>query len=290
MSLTACALKTSRIKLGTGVTMPHTRHPSVTASAFATLNEIARGRLRIGISIGDNGLRTVGRSMATIKELEAYVAVLKSLLSNRAVKFDNGVEGKLTWLERPTDIPIYIAATGPRLTRAAGRIGDGVILLRGLSPDQMGAGVDTVRQEAKRAGRPAGEPDIICWIQSSLGHDRELARTHAQGLVAEVLQMCAIEMFDEEDRPAIRRIKKDYDFYKQTMAYGEGRALVPDKFIDMFSLAGTAPEARERIAELMQVEGLNEIIICPQHLEGSPGPSVEQTIRSFAEGVMANLV
>ena len=290
MSLTACALKTSRIKLGTGVTMPHTRHPSVTASAFATLNEIARGRLRIGISIGDNGLRTVGRSMATIKELEAYVAVLKSLLSNRAVKFENGVEGKLTWLERPTDIPIYVAATGPRLTRAAGRIGDGVILLRGLSPDQMGAGVDTVRQEAQRAGRPAGEPDIICWIQSSLGHDRDLARTHAQGLVAEVLQMCAIEMFDEEDRPAIRRIKKDYDFYKQTMAYGGGRALVPDKFIDMFSLAGTAPEARERIAELMQIEGLNEIIICPQHFEGSPGPSVEETVRSFAEGVMADLL
>ena len=98
VEMTASALSTSRIKLGAGVTMPVTRHASVTASAFATLNEIAHGRLRAGISIGDNGLRSVGRNPVTIAELERYVGQVKGLLQNQAVRFEGGVEGKLTWL------------------------------------------------------------------------------------------------------------------------------------------------------------------------------------------------
>ncbi|MFQ5872698.1 MAG: LLM class flavin-dependent oxidoreductase, partial [Dehalococcoidia bacterium] len=131
VTLTACALSTSRIKLGSGVTLPYTRH------AFATLNEIAEERLLLGVSIGLSAVRTVGIRPARIQELEAYVGLLKGLLDNQKVPFERGMEGKITWMESPSNIPVYIAASGPHLTRAAGRMADGAILHHGVTVTRL---------------------------------------------------------------------------------------------------------------------------------------------------------
>ena len=140
VEMTACALNTSRITLGIGVTMPTTRHASVTASAFASLHDLAPGRIRAGISTGDSGVRSIGRRPESIASLESYIRQVKGLLQNEVVEFDEGGSAKLAWLQSPTDIPIYVAATGPRLTRAAGRMADGAILLRERDPAHMAAG------------------------------------------------------------------------------------------------------------------------------------------------------
>ncbi|MCH8087192.1 MAG: LLM class flavin-dependent oxidoreductase [Chloroflexi bacterium] len=289
VEMTASALGTSRIKLGAGVTMPVTRHASVTASAFATLNEIAQGRLRAGISIGDNGLRSVGRNPVPIAELEHYVGQVRGLLQNQAVQFEGGVEGKITWLERPTDIPIYIAATGPKLTRAAGRMGDGAILLRGLTHHQMQDGVDAFRQEAEKAGKRPDQVKVSCWVQASVGPDRVQARNMVKGPVAVILSMAHLSTFDDDDHPAVRKIKEAYDPSRHSRSYVGDELQIPDKFIDMFALGGDKYDARERVMELSKVQGLDEIILAPQHVPELPGPSVEETIRYFAEEVMAHV-
>ena len=113
VEMTACALNTSRITLGIGVTMPTTRHASVTASAFASLHDLAPGRIRAGISTGDSGVRSIGRRPESIASLESYIRQVKGLLQNEVVEFDEGGSAKLAWLQSPTDIPIYVAATGP---------------------------------------------------------------------------------------------------------------------------------------------------------------------------------
>ena len=288
VTLAACAVRTRRLRLGTGVTMPHTRHESVTASAFATLNEIAEGRMQLGISTGDNGLRTIGRPKARIAELESYVAQLRGLLAGESVDFEAGANGGLTWLREETGIPVHIAASGPRLSEAAGRLGDGVILLKPLTREHMQRAVDDALLAA-RQGYAGDNLRVMTWIQTSVGRDRQRARRHAEGLVAEVLQMCHISMFDESDRDAVRAVKKSYDFYAQNLAYGASKAPIPERFIDMFSLAGDAAEVLERVRMLMEIKGLEEIIIAPQHLEGSDGPSVEEVMRTVAEGVMARV-
>ena len=289
VTLAACAGRTKHVSLGTGVTMPHTRHESITASAFASLNEIAEGRVQLGISTGDNGLRTIGRPKARIADLETYVGQLRKLLAGQSVDFEAGAHGGITWLEKATGIPIHIAASGPKLSHAAARVGDGIILCKPLTHAYM---TETVN-DAKRVARDghAGENlRVMTWIQTSVGHDRVKARRHAQGLVAEVLQMCHINMFDESDREEVRAVKRSYDFYEQNLAYGGEKAPIPERFIDMFSLAGDAAEARERVQMLLEIDGLEEIIIAPQHLEGSDGPSVEEVMRTVAEGVMAHIV
>ncbi|MEE9199176.1 MAG: LLM class flavin-dependent oxidoreductase, partial [Dehalococcoidia bacterium] len=287
--MAACAMRTSRIKLGTGVTMPHTRHPSVTASAFATLNEIAPGRLRVGISIGDTALRTIGRRRATIKELEEYVSLLRGLLDNRKVPFEGGVEGKIAWMEAPPEIPIYVAATGPRLTRAAARMSDCVMLLRGVAAANLEDGIKSVREVASQAGRSPDRMDVVAWAPTSMAPDRALARGHAQILVAEVLKMCDLGMFGEEDRPTIQRIQEEYDLFHQSWTYSDDRAPVPDKFIDMFALVGTPEEVRGQVVKLAEVDGLNEIVIAARRLRGGKSPPVEWVLRNFAEGVMGRV-
>ncbi|MEE9198416.1 MAG: LLM class flavin-dependent oxidoreductase, partial [Dehalococcoidia bacterium] len=232
VTLAACALTTSRIKLGTGVTAPYTRHASVTASAFATLNEIAPGRLLLGISIGQSLVRTIGYRPAKIRELEEYVGVLRGLLNNEKVRFEGDVEGKITWMKKPSQIPIYVAGSGPRITQAAGRIADGVILHHGLRPSQIERGLGQVRDGVAEVGKSMDQVDVVCWAITSVSPDGGLAREHVRGRVAAMLAMAAPERFDEEDREAILRIRKEYDFSRV------GSPAL-DKFIDMYALAGT---------------------------------------------------
>ena len=93
VTLTACALATSRIKLAAGVTAPRTRHASVTAGAFATLHDIAPGRLILGMSVGNTLVNSIGAKRSTIASLEGYVEKVRGLLSGEEVEFGRGVRG-----------------------------------------------------------------------------------------------------------------------------------------------------------------------------------------------------
>jgi 5,10-methylenetetrahydromethanopterin reductase len=128
VTLTACAAATSRIRLGPGITVPHTRHVSVTASAIATLHELAAGRLVLGIGTGGSAAETMGLAvakMARVATLESMTTALRSLLGGQSMRLDTGAEARLAWLEHPAAIPLYLAGSGPRMLDAAGRLGDG---------------------------------------------------------------------------------------------------------------------------------------------------------------------
>ncbi|MEE9198460.1 MAG: LLM class flavin-dependent oxidoreductase, partial [Dehalococcoidia bacterium] len=259
VTLTACALGTSRIRLGAGVTAPRTRHVSVTASAFATLAEIAEGRLLLGVGTGNSLVRTIGARPARVSELEGYVASLRGLLDNRPARFEAGVEGKVTWMSRPAGIPIYVAATGPKTTRAAARISDGVILLVGASAPLLENGLRLVQEGAREAGKSAEDLDVVCWVPASVSSDGALAREHTSGQVAALLHRVSLDGFDEEEREAIRRLRQHFGRYPHAnlARAGDGPAL--DRYIDMLALAGTPQEVRRRVEGLMKVGGFSQI-------------------------------
>ena len=286
VEMTACALNTSRITLGVGVTMPTTRHASVTASTFASLHEIAPGRIRAGISTGDSGVRSIGRRPESIARLESYIRQVKGLLQGEIVEFDEGGKAKLAWLQAPTNIPVYVAATGPRLTRAAGRMADGAILLRERDPAQMAVGVRMFKEAAGEAGKAPGETKISCWLQTCLGADRMLARRKLNGPVGVIINMSNPALFDREDLPLISKLKENYNPSKHSRSYVSDEFRIPDKYIDRFALGGDRDDAISCIEQLSRVEGLDEIILAPQHIPEVPGPSVDETIRYFAEEVL----
>src|SRR5512132_1984002 len=94
--LTVMALNTSRMRLGTCVTNPATREPTVTASALATLDELSDGRMDLGIGRGDSARRVLGKPPTTMSDLEQAVHVIRALVEGRQVEFE-GAALQLSW-------------------------------------------------------------------------------------------------------------------------------------------------------------------------------------------------
>ena len=127
--LGAAAATTARIKLGTGVTNPVTRHPAVTASAIATVQELSAGRAILGISVGDTALKSMGLGPTTRAELTRYVQIVRALGQGDTVQGPSG-EMRLAYAAATTPAPIVIGASGPKMLHLAGEIGDGVVITR----------------------------------------------------------------------------------------------------------------------------------------------------------------
>ena len=291
VTLTACALGTSRIRLGPGITVPHTRHISVTASALATLDEIAEGRLVVGVGTGGSAAQTMGLTLkgtARIATLEHMAISLRRLLHDDPIRFENGAEGKMVWLGRPRSIPIYAAGSGPRMLEAAGRVGDGAIMYVGVRPDVLRAGLDCVARGARETGKALVGLDVAIWAPMAVGRDRALARDHVRGRVASALRHPLPVPFAPEDLPAVERVRKEYDAFQHVTAAAQHRQLVPDHLVDLMALAGSPEEVRERVQQVMTVPEIGRIILLPQ----APGPGFiarEDHFTLFAEEVMARV-
>ena len=135
VALTLAAAATEHIGLGTGVTNPLTRHPSVAAAAIASVQVASGGRAVLGIGRGDSALAHIGRSPATVRVLEAHLKALQAYLAGGEVRFDDLPGGsatcrrarsgrwpptsKLHWVTEPK-VPVEVAATGPRGARSRG--------------------------------------------------------------------------------------------------------------------------------------------------------------------------
>src|SRR5207253_7464482 len=163
--LTMSALATSTIKLGLNVTNPGTREPTVTASAFATLQDISGGRMIMGIGRGDSARRTIGLQPVKVAEFERSVTAIRDLMHGRTVQW-NDTEIELTWLQGLSaplpPVPVYVAGYGPKVLAVAGRCADGVVIQL-ADPEIVEWIVGQVRRAAVEAGRGPAGPEGMAW-------------------------------------------------------------------------------------------------------------------------------
>ena len=291
VTLAACAAGTSRIRLGPGIAVPHTRHISVTASAIATLHELGEGRVVIGIGTGGSAAETMGLSVgkvARIATLESMAAALRRLLGRESIRLENGADARLAWLERSPAIPLYLAGSGPRMLDAAGRLGDGAIMYSGVAPWLVEAALGCVRAGARTAGRNPDDLDVAIWAPTSIASDRALARDHVRGRVASALRHAFPVAWSPEDQAVIDQVRAAYDSYQHASAASKHRLLVTDRFVDLMALAGRPEEVREQVRAIMGVGGVGRIILLPQ-VPGQAFVEREEVLRLFAEQVMARL-
>jgi alkanesulfonate monooxygenase SsuD/methylene tetrahydromethanopterin reductase-like flavin-dependent oxidoreductase (luciferase family) len=159
--MTYAAARTTRPQLAITVSNPKTRHPAVTASAAASVQQISGGRFNFGIASGDSALRNIGVAPATVAELEAYVCAVQELTAGHPARW-NGNELELRWLQDPAPVPVWIAAEGPRTQQLAGRIADGVILSNALTPERQAIARHHLALGAAEAGRSLDDIEIWC--------------------------------------------------------------------------------------------------------------------------------
>lgn len=275
----ACAVGTERVVLGTGVTNAVTRHPSLLASTWATLSEFTGGRAALGIGTGDSSLRTMGLKPLRLAQLEASIADLRTLFRGEPVtEAVSGAEYRLNYLAQPADVPIYIAASAPKILRMAGRIADGVIILVGTAPEFIAAALATVAEGAREAGRSMSDIHTVLWTPTAISADGSLAKSLVRAHVSRVVIRPLPAEVDPRMQAAIDTIREHYNYYEHMVPAAEHATLVPDELVDMFALAGT-PEQCAATLEPIIASGIDQVAIVPFVPEGE---SREPTIRAFA--------
>lgn len=137
MSMGMAAHHTEDIEIASSVTNPVTRHPAVTSSALCTLDEYSSGRAVLGLASGDSAVYTLGKSAASLRELKEFIDLFHALCHGKEVEYD-GYEVGLTWLQmkgEPHEIPVMLAAEGPKTLHMAGEVADRVLIGGGTTTE-----------------------------------------------------------------------------------------------------------------------------------------------------------
>ena len=250
---------TERIKLGHFVTNPGIRDATVTASWYATMQDLSNGRMVMGIGRGDSSRRVVGLKPVRVAEFEARCAMLKELMNGRKVAW-NEKELELTWVrDELPDIEMWIAGYGPRALAVAGRVGDGVIIQL-ADPQIIQWIMDTARQSAQEAGRDPSALKCIVGAPSKVTDDLPKAREEVRWFPAMVSNhvMDLIEKygFDSEIPEALTeyvKARKFYDYKDHSRVGAAHGEFVTDEICDRFTVIGNVAQCIEKLRELESV-------------------------------------
>ena len=250
--LTVMALNTSTLRMGTCVTNPGTREPSVTASVLATLNEISGGRMDLGIGRGDSARRVMGKPPTTLARLEEATLLIRDLVEGRTVSQD-GTELKLPWT-RGDKLPVWIAGYGPKALELTARIADGVVLQL-ADPDLIGWFVGQLRDAARAAGRNPDDIKVMAAAPAHVGeieHCRERVRWFPALVGNHVVDL--VNRYDPADLPPALtgyvRERAGYDYLHHAEVGSSNAAFVGDEVVDRFCVIGSVDDHRAKLAEL----------------------------------------
>ena len=194
--MAAFAACTETIRIGSGVVDCWTRNPARLASTFSTLDDLAPGRVILGIGAWWEPLASkVGVSRRKpLTAMRETVEACRALLADETVTYDgefvhlDGVELDYVYQDRrPKDVPIYIGATGDRMLELTGEIADGVVLNYLVSPEYNRRAMDRLADGAARAGRSLDDLDRPQLVVCSMAESRAEALDGARLMVTQYL-------------------------------------------------------------------------------------------------------
>ncbi len=277
---------TERIKVGSGVVNNWTRNPALLASTFSTLDDLAPGRVILGIGawweplaskVGVHRVKPLVAMRETIEAVRALLADENVTYYGEFVHLD-GVELDYVHQERrPKDVPIYLGATGMQMMELAGEIADGVVLNYLVSPKYNEMALDHLERGANKAGRSATDLDRPQLVVCSLDDDRSAALDAARSLVTQYLgQQPHIMKASGVPESLLEDIGKVLTWPATAEQVEAASKLVPDDIVQMITASGTADECKEKVSEYVQ-RGCTCPILYPL------GADVHAMIDAFAD-------
>jgi len=254
MTLALCAANTRGIRLGPRVITPITRHPAVAASAAATLEDLAPGRTLLGIGSGDSAAYNVGHKAASLAGLRAYALAIRGLLTDGSVEYQ-GKRARFTWAR--LDVPIYLAASGPKTLRLAGAIADGVVIRTGLLPEIVRDSIALVRAGAREAGRDPEVLDLWWWPDVNIADGYRQAVDEIKmslAMAGNHLTRFTIEgkHIPPDLVPRIKTLGERYAFTDHSLPQGGNGQLIDelglvDYLAERFAVAGTPDDCVRKL-------------------------------------------
>jgi probable F420-dependent oxidoreductase len=275
--------ETRNVIVGPMVTNPATRDWTVTASTYATLNEMYGNRTVCGIGRGDSAVRVTNGKPTTLATLRESVHVIRELACGRAVDY-NGSSIRFPWASK-SELEVWVAAYGPKALALTGEVADGFILqLADLSIAEWT--IKAVRDAAEAAGRDPKSVKICVAAPAYVGDDLPYMRDQTRWFGGMVGNHVAdiVERYGENS--AVPKALTEYIKNRQGYDYNEhGRAgnshttFVPDEIIDRFCILGNADEHIRRLTELKEL-GVDQFAVYLQH-DGK-----EETLEAYGEKII----
>jgi probable F420-dependent oxidoreductase len=266
---------TTRLKVGPMVTNPGTRTWEVTASTFATLNDMFGNRTVCGIGRGDSAMRVAGRKPNTLARISEAMKVIRALGRGREADL-GGTVVKFPWIKPDAELPVWMAAYGPKALRMAGEEADGFILQL-ADPYLTEYMVKTVREAAAAAGRDPSEVTVCVAAPAyvteddspeALAHAREQCRwfggmvgNHVADLVAKYGADGSVVPHELTD---YIKAREGYDYAHHGRSGNPDTRFVPDEIVDRFCLIGPADRHVEKLRALRGL-GVDQFAVYDMH-------------------------
>ena len=237
--LTLMAQATTTLRLGTCVTNPATREPTVTASALAVLQELSGGRFDLGIGRGDSARRVLGKPPTSMAALEEAVHVIRALAEGGPIEYE-GASLELPWAG-PHRLPVWVAGYGPVGLKMTGRVADGA-MLQIADPDLIRWFVDQVRASAREAGRDPAAVRIMAAAPAHVGDladGRDRIRWFPALVGNHVVDLVNKYQGDlPEGLTRYIRGREGYDYLHHAEVGSSNADFVTDEIVDRFGIVG----------------------------------------------------
>lgn len=255
--MAAFASVTKTIKVGSGVVDCWSRNPARLAATFSTLDDLAPGRVILGIGAWWDPLaQKVGISRAKpLRAMREIVLNVRALLNNENVSFQgefvnfDGIELDYVYQERRAkDVPIYIGATGMQMMELTGEIADGVVLNYLVSPDYNKQAIEALTAGADKAGRKIADIDRPQLVVCSVHEDRQTALNMAREMVTQYLgQQPHIMKASGVPQSLLDKVGEVLTWSATHEQVTAASKLVPDEIVQMLTASGTPAEARASV-------------------------------------------
>ena len=264
--------ETRKVIIGPMVTNPATRDITVTASTYATLNEMYGNRTVVGIGRGDSAVRVTNGKPVTVAELRQAVIDIKGLANGESIEY-KGNNIRLPWASA-SRTPVYVAAYGPKVLALTGEVGDGFILQL-ADPSIADWTMSAVRDAATGAGRnpddvymciaaPAyvtdGSPEQLAHARDQLRWFGGMVGNH----VADIVERYGDSGAVPQALTDYIKARKGYDYNEHGQAGNTHADFVPDEIVDRFCIIGPPEEHIRRLEELKAM-GVHQFALYLQH-------------------------
>ena len=283
VTLARAAERTARIGLGTGMAVPRLRHVVTTASALATVHALAPGRVVFGVASGFTGTGLLGLRPTPWAEIQRYVEAVVDLLAGREIEWEGAVTAFVPSPDLaallPLEIPVMVAADGPRGRAVAADLGarlcstvpveepESEWVVRPVGGTVLDAGESVADARAMAAAGPAAA--VGYHMLYHLGGAEAVAQLPGGDLWAELA----------EEVPEARRHLAIHEGHGHFLNRIDQQAM-PPQAVEMLTMTADAAGVRERV-EAVATEGVSELVYNPI------GPDLPRELREFARAAMS---
>ena len=260
--ITACALSTSKVILGTGMTNPYTRHPVVTAAALATCDEVAKGRCVLGIATGNPNqlLKPLGFDpKGRLERLRETIHIVKLAWQGQTLNYDGKffrVHNVKLGFRTRVNIPIYVAGSNSNTLELCGEVADGVVIISNKHAKVFRRKVEIVVQSATRSGRDPSKIDMVAWVPVMFSKKNSIVvPMELKILVANTMQSYTNEDLNQMgiSEDLVNSVRNAYRVNARKAA-----ELIPDNIVDSFVVLGKPDQIVEEIRSLGK-SGANQV-------------------------------